>query len=37
VSSTRINIHIHIDAQRTAVYRAFLDPVAVAQWMCPTG
>lgn len=33
--STRISRHI--DAPRTAVYRALLDPDAVAQWKVPDG
>lgn len=35
MSSTRV-IH-HIDAPRSAVYRALLDPQDVAAWMVPTG
>lgn len=35
MSATRI--HIQIDAPRAAVYRAFVDPVAVATWMVPDG
>lgn len=35
VSSTRINRHIN--APRTAVYRALLDPQAVARWKVPIG
>jgi len=30
-------IRQHIRAPRAAVYRALLDPAAVAQWMVPTG
>jgi uncharacterized protein YndB with AHSA1/START domain len=33
--STRIRLHL--DAQRATVYRALLDPKAVAVWMVPTG
>ena len=35
MSSTRINCHIN--APRAAVYRALLDPRAVAQWKVPDG
>jgi uncharacterized protein YndB with AHSA1/START domain len=35
MASTRIGIHL--DAPRETVYRALIDPVAVAQWMVPTG
>jgi uncharacterized protein YndB with AHSA1/START domain len=35
MSSTRIRRHIN--APRTAVYEAFLDPRAVAQWKVPDG
>jgi uncharacterized protein YndB with AHSA1/START domain len=35
MSSTRVTRRIH--APRADVYRAFLDPHAVAQWMAPTG
>jgi len=35
VSSTRIRRHVN--APRAAVYRALLDPGAVATWMVPTG
>ena len=35
MSSTRI--HRHIRAPRAAVYRALLDPRAVAAWMVPDG
>jgi uncharacterized protein YndB with AHSA1/START domain len=35
MSSTRINRHIN--APRTAVYRALIDPRAVAMWKVPTG
>jgi uncharacterized protein YndB with AHSA1/START domain len=35
VSSTHITQHIR--APRAAVYRALLDPQAVAQWMVPNG
>jgi uncharacterized protein YndB with AHSA1/START domain len=35
VSSTRISRHIK--AARASVYRALLDPQAVATWMVPTG
>jgi uncharacterized protein YndB with AHSA1/START domain len=34
-SSTRLSQHIH--APRAAVYRALLDPRAVAAWMVPEG
>ena len=35
MSSTRL--HIRIDAPRADVYRALLDPVAVAAWRVPEG
>ena len=35
MSSTRISRHVN--APRAAVYRALLDPRAVATWMVPTG
>jgi uncharacterized protein YndB with AHSA1/START domain len=35
MSSTRINRHIN--APRSSVYRALLDPIAVAKWKVPTG
>ena len=35
MSSTRITCHIH--SPRAAVYRALLDPRAVAQWRAPDG
>jgi len=35
MSSTRIRQHVN--APRAVVYRAFLDPTAVATWMVPTG
>jgi uncharacterized protein YndB with AHSA1/START domain len=35
VSSTRIKLHIN--APRPVVYRALVDPRAVATWMVPTG
>jgi uncharacterized protein YndB with AHSA1/START domain len=35
MSSTRITRHVN--APRAAVYRALLDPQAVARWMVPTG
>jgi uncharacterized protein YndB with AHSA1/START domain len=35
MSSTRIDLHIH--APRARVYRALLDPGAVAVWMVPDG
>ena len=35
MSSTRIRWHVN--ASRAAVYRALLDPRAVATWMVPTG
>ena len=35
MSSTRIRWHVN--AARAAVYRALLDPGAVATWMVPTG
>jgi uncharacterized protein YndB with AHSA1/START domain len=35
MSSTRINCHIN--APRSAVFRALLDPGAVAKWRVPDG
>jgi uncharacterized protein YndB with AHSA1/START domain len=35
MTSTRV--HRHINAPRAAVYRALLDPEAVARWKVPTG
>jgi uncharacterized protein YndB with AHSA1/START domain len=35
MKSTRI--HRHVSAPRTIVYRALLDPQAVAKWKVPTG
>lgn len=35
MSSTRVDRHI--DAPRARVYRALLDPSAVAVWMVPDG
>lgn len=35
MASTRIERHI--DAQRAAVYRALLDPAAIARWKVPDG
>jgi len=35
MSSTQIRQHVQ--APRAVVYRAFLDPTAVATWMVPTG
>ena len=35
MTSTRVRQHIN--APRAAVYRALLDPAAVATWMVPSG
>jgi hypothetical protein len=35
MSSTRVSLHVN--APRERVYRAIIDPNAIAKWMVPTG